>query len=697
MAVGIGQITITHLLDGSHYEEQYASSLSYTEAPDSGWSFSIPAPEANYYIWRKTRKVNADGTYGPWSDAIRITGVIGEKGEAGPSGNPGSIGVNIDSSTIIVSGFDSEGEFGYPTGTIYLGTSRYLLDETSYTVTTSGQGYILANASGLIRFAKLEAETSLNTSSKRMVWRDFNSNVEITSDVVIGRFLVEDLIITNAEITPAMSLEQFVRSQFMEILRNSNADSAQLQALAEAMNIDKIFQSIVAMEAFIKNLWVSRLESEQYTVDPNGYPDTGFHLDGITGVAKIASLMAKNADVFGRFNSDGFRTIDKVTGTTIPSTSIDPTIFKYSEMCELIPTTDSRSSISGTIEDYTFNLATRRNNQRVLLHSLGSASANVSPAGGFSDPKILNRITPIWLFGSLFRVEWSLSYTNNFAQRRLWRSKTGQTAKQMEQDLDYRENIGTSDEPSYIYPEKSEGELWFSGKGSGEYAGSYSINSTRPDFTIWVRNGGLWGSGTATCKYLRVLTNQTFNGLVLTDDNNSYKFVAFQPDAYYLSSSKPFEIDSINQDSSTLKKYCSGSDFYDLFSNVPVGTNSAATGEIKINGKNYVVSRLRKDADRIVFFTGTEEVFVSKFINGTSSGVYTELEIINEVVLGAMDGGIESMWIVPWLHATYDIGQTLKRFRSMYLSNELISGSIQTGPINASTVNANTVYGAVFN
>ena len=70
-------------------------------------------------------------------------------------------------------------------------------------------------------------------------------------------------------------------------------------------------------------------------------------------------------------------------------------------MCELIPATDSRSSISGTIEDYTFNLATRRNNQRVLLHSLGSASANVSPAGGFSDPKILNRITPIWLFESL--------------------------------------------------------------------------------------------------------------------------------------------------------------------------------------------------------------------------------------------------------------------------------------------------------
>ncbi len=62
-----------------------------------------------------------------------------------------------------------------------------------------------------------------------------------------------------------------------------------------------------------------------------------------------------------------------------------------------------------------------------------------------------------------------------------------------------------------------------------------------------------------------------------------------------------------------------------------------------------------------------------------------------------MDGGIESMWIVPWAHATYDIGQTLKRFRSLYLSGEVVSGSVQTGTIGATTVNATTVWGAVAN
>ena len=111
-----------------------------------------------------------------------------------------------------------------------------------------------------------------------------------------------------------------------------------------------------------------------------------------------------------------------------------------------------------------------------------------------------------------------------------------------------------------------------------------------------------------------------------------------------------------------------------------------------MDGTSYTVTRLRKDEDRIVCFTGTQEVHVRKFVNGTSTGVYTDLAITTAVVLGAMDGGIESMWIVPWAHALYDIGQSTKRFRSLYLSGELVSGSVSTGNISSSqTVSASTV------
>ena len=94
---------------------------------------------------------------------------------------------------------------------------------------------------------------------------------------------------------------------------------------------------------------------------------------------------------------------------------------------------------------------------------------------------------------SLFRVEWSLiiRITSLSADSEAKLDKLQSRWKRPR----LSGNIVTSGEPSYIY-EKVKGNFGFSGKGSGEYAGSYSINSTRPDFTIWVRNGdfGKWDS-----------------------------------------------------------------------------------------------------------------------------------------------------------------------------------------------------------
>ncbi len=631
-------------------------------------------------------------------------GVPGETGPQGPSGNPGAIGVNTDGPTILVSGFDADGVFGAPTGIIHTGTSRYRLEATSYTVAASGQGYILACASGAVRFATLVAGTAGATSN--LVWKDFNTGVETTSDAVIGCFTVESGVLSKAEIFPALSPERFIRSHFMEILRDSDATGGQLQDLAAALGADRILQTVVAMEAFIRSLWVSRLQSELFATDAYGYPSTGFCLDGISGIAKIASLMAKNADIAGRFNSDGFRTIDKVAGTVIPVATIPPTIYRYSEMCDLIASTDGRGAVSGTIEGFAFTRATRRLGQRVLLHANGSASDTITAAGGDKDPTILSRVSPLRLFGDSFFVQWNLGYSASFANRKLWRTKPGQTADQVFSDLEYQVNVGTEEAPEYVHPERTAGELWSSGSGSGDYAGSYGIDTARPDITVWVFSGALWGSATASSSYLRVWTNQAFTGLVLTNADAAYSVVAFQPDAFYPSASKAFSVGAVNQDSASMKKYRSGTALYDLFAAIPVGTNSAATGTVLIDGVSYAVTRLRKDEDRIVFFTGTQEVHVRKFISGTSIGAHTDLAITAQIVLGAMDGGIESMWVVPWAHAVYDIGQTAKRFRSMYLSGEMVSGSIQTGSVSASSVSAptvnalgttNKVYGAVFN
>jgi hypothetical protein len=635
------------------------------------------------------------------SAQITITDIHdGEQGPPGPPGDPGALGVNTNLSVISVAGFDSAGTFGAATGIVHVGSSRLTLGATQYTVEQDGYGYILGSASGAVRFARLRAVSDGTTGSHRMAWSEFNTGTEIVADAVVGQFRAEGLKVVMAEMTPARSTGQFLGTNFMEILRNApDGDGEQLVAMAAALGADRVLQTLVAIDAFIRNLWVSRLASESYAVDADGFPDAGFHLDGISGIAKIANLIAKNADIKGMFTSDGFKTLPKVTGATVSTATVPKTIYKYSQMCDLLSAGDELQVLSGTIEGYAFTKANRRVNQRVLLQQTGPVTITVS-AG---QEHIMSRITPSKLFGYNFFCEWHINYTGNVSGRLYLRTRPGQTAAEVSSEWWY--DTGTTENP--VYPNQADMTLR-SYHDSGSYSGSYALSSERPDATVFVYSNAIWGSQDATSNYHKVWTEQAFNGLVLTYNDATSKIVSYQPDAYYLSSSKSFNVESVNQDSASMKKYASGTDFYNLFNALAVGTNSAASGVVNVDGTSHSITRLRKDADKMVFFTGSAEVPVYRFVNGTGVGAYSDLQITTQIVVGAMEGGIESMWMIPWAGSSgvYDIGSTLKKFRSLFLSSELHSASVQTGSLSAAsasvgTINSqgttNKVWGAVFN
>jgi hypothetical protein len=694
MAVAVGQITIASVLDGSRTEFQYAAGASPLVAPSSGWAYGMPAPQAGQYIWRIERTVHADGASGPWGDALRLTG------EMGPRGNPGTLGVNTDLAVISVAGFDDDGAFGAATAVVHIGSSALTLNATQYTVAQDGYGYILGSASTLIQFARLRSESDGSTGSRRMAWREFNTGSEIVADAVVGQFRVAGLRVAMAEMMPPRSTGQFLGTAFMEILRNaSDDDDTELAEMAMALGADRIFQTIVAIDAFIRNLWVSRLESESYAEDGNGFPDSGFHLDGISGIAKIANLISKNADINGTFSSDGFRTLPKVAGASVSTATVPKTIYRYSDMCGLLSSDDGLQVASGTIEGYAFTKASRRVNQRVLLGQTGSTTIAV----GAGQEHILSRIIPSKLFGCNFFCEWHVDYTGNVSGRLYLRTKPGQTAAEVSSEWWY--DADESDNTNYVNQSDMTLKTYHN---SGSYSGSYALTAQRPDATVFVYSNALWGSVDATSNYHKVWTDQTFNGLVLTFDDATYRIVGYQPDAYYLASAKPFSVGAVNQDSASMRQYASGTDFYNLFGALAVGTNSAASGVVNVDGTSHAITRLRKDADKMVFFTGSAEVPVYKFVNGTGVGAYSDLQITTQIVVGAMDGGIESMWMIPWAGSSgvYDIGATTKKFRSLFLSSELHSASVQTGSLSAAsasvgTINAqgttNKVWGAVFN
>lgn len=672
--IASASITISHIADGLTTFYEYAQNSSNTTAPATGWSESPPSAEAGQFIWRREGSALTKDGVTIWH-TICLTGPKGEPGKEGPSGVPGTLGVNTDGSVIQVAGFDSEGVFGANVGIMYIGSQRISVPYNEYEFSGTGGGYIVLTNGNTIEFVKL-IPVGGGAEPYRLAWLDFNSNVEVAPNYVIGRFLIADSVVLEANLNNPLQTETFLKVNLMELLieANESGDMNQLEKIAVAMGADRIFQVLVAQQGFIRSLWVNKLQSDIYSEDINGIPVQGFKMDGDTGQVSITGLIASQAEVSGTFKNQGFKTLEPYDGVNIPTAVIEPTIFKYSEMYDLIPSTDSLQELTGAIEGFSFSQASRRNNQRVLLTSSTSTSSVTVSAG---DRYILKRSLPTDMYGSNYFVEWQVSYNGNMSERMLLRARQGESASKVNNDFYYSIEVenGKDDDGNTtyttIYPNQAEMLLWQAGKGSGSYSGTYSLNSTRNEIVLLVRSYAWWGSATASSSHLNVWTSRKFTGLLLVN-GSTYKEIVNQPNAYYLSSSKSFTVGNTTQDSSSMKKYRSGTNFYDLFTVLPVGAiGSVSAGKIKINGTEYTVAKLQKASDRITFWTDKGEVTVQKYIDGSSTGVYTELAITQSIIFAPIEGGVESMHIIPinGANKTYDIGQSDKRFRGGYFES----------------------------
>jgi hypothetical protein len=492
-------------------------------------------------------------------------------------------------------------------------------------------------------------------SSIKVAFVDFNTYEEIFPDLVIGSFQVNDCIVENAEMLPARNVNDFLNSNMLEILNKGNKED--IKVMAMALGADRVFQTIVAITAFIQDLYVNNVKSKDYYEDSKAFPEEGFWLDGINNIAKIAYLKAKNADIQGTFRNDGFKTLEPVDGTTITRYTTPKSIFKFSDAFELIPNSESLQSISGTFEGNSFTQATRRTGQRILFYRDTTYISLTVKAGSASrSSRILKRYAPMQAFGGSFFVKWNIRYSANFAHRHLMRVPEGMTDSQLKSD--WTNIIGNHD-------------LWDGESGSGTYSGTYTITDTYNEIGVIAHTSAVWGEASASSNLLEVSSSKTFNSAVLVN-GSTYKEVSDQPEKYYLSSSKTFNIGGTTQDSATMKKYVSGTDFYNRFSNLPVGAIGDVTaGQINYNGTLYTLNRIQKTSNSIVMWSGSTQIIVNKFVNGTSTGVYTNLEVTANIVLGKIDGGIETMHVLPFagVNNAYDIGQSSKRFRAGYFYN----------------------------
>lgn len=661
-------ITISHIADGLTTFYEYAQNSSNTTAPATGWSESPPSVEVGQFIWRREGTALTKDEITIWH-TICLTGPKGEPGEEGPSGAPGTLGVNTDGSVIQVAGFDSEGVFGQNVGIMHIGSQRISVPYNEYEFGGTGSGYIVLTNGNTIEFVKL-IPVGGGAEPYRLAWLDFNSNVEVAPNYVIGRFLIADSVVLEANLHTPLQTETFLKANLMELLveANKSGDINQLEKIAVAMGADRIFQILVAQQGFIRELWVNKLQSNVYEENNQGVPIKGFKLDGDTGLASITGLIANQAEITGTFKNQGFKTLEPYAGVSIDVQTIDPTIFKFSEMYELIPSESSLQSLAGTIEGFSFTQATRRSDQRVLLTS-DTDQSYVWMSSGVRT--IVKKSTPTTLFGRSYLIEWHFDGSNFWVSRYLLRVRPTDSNSKIYSDLSHQTTVGDGEEANTYYTYRDDMTLWSGSNGSGTYSGTYSTTSERSSIVTYATTGALWGGSSVYVNYMKVWTGKKFTALVLSD-GSTYKEIVNQPNAYYLSSGKSFSVGSTNQNSATIKKYRSGTDFYNLFGTLAVGAiGSVSSGKIKINGTEYIVNKLQKSSDRITFWTNDGEKTVQMFTNGTSTGVYTELAITSAIVFAPIEGGVESMHILPINGAnnTYDIGQNTKRFRTGYFND----------------------------
>lgn len=265
MPVAIGQLSITHLRDGSTSEDQYAANTFLTVAPSGGWSSAVPSPQSGSYVWKRSRAVHADGTYGPWSNAVRITGAIGEPGvpgeagpagPAGPAGNPGQLGIYADGTTLHVKGYAEDGTLTASQGYIYIGTTRTTVPAYSEALTNYGIGYIAFDGSA-VSFVKMLPDT------ESITWVDYNEPATPADEpyLILGRFNKVDVTITELELIHPIAATTFTRNHFMEILAREGWE--EVNTWGQALGVSQFFQSLATWELFANNIKANHIEISQ--------------------------------------------------------------------------------------------------------------------------------------------------------------------------------------------------------------------------------------------------------------------------------------------------------------------------------------------------------------------------------------------------------------------------------------------------
>jgi hypothetical protein len=270
-ATGKGIVSIT---------QEYYQSDSMLVLEGGSWGESVPAWSNGKYTWTRTRTNFSDSTSAT-TDPVCVTG------PPGVNGNPGQLGIYADGDTLIVKGFAEDGTLTASQGYIYVGDSRITVPAYSQQLTGEGQGYVVWDGTS-VQFTKMQLQSS------SIKWLFYNGDTEFYPSLIIGKFEKDGSDIFNEIILEPLSVDQYNKSHFMEIL--AEHDWNELESWADALGVQQVFRSIAAWQIFTDELiantgFIDKLGTKEITIKENGHitsddfteedgvPTSGFRLD----------------------------------------------------------------------------------------------------------------------------------------------------------------------------------------------------------------------------------------------------------------------------------------------------------------------------------------------------------------------------------------------------------------------------------
>lgn len=317
------------------------------------WSSTIPdQPSDKPYLWKREWIYASEGVDAGWVYYC-VTG------KQGVEGSYNALGYTINGSSITFCGMDTDGKPTLASFRATLGGDVVLFQRKTFTISTDSNGefhdrYFLVaywenttvGALALCYLTPVTETDSDGVASYRMKWVSQDGE-EIATKSIDGKaydpYVLADIrmvsgsaTIKSVTLTIPATLKSYESDYFMSIMSSTDSDMDNINTVAKALGIERVFEKVAALEAFVNQLFANYIKvynsiyggafNKYGTNSTNG---KGFYL-GSNGQFKAIDANLINANVTGSFSSPVFRTVEKNEATssnTITRVSPDANAF----------------------------------------------------------------------------------------------------------------------------------------------------------------------------------------------------------------------------------------------------------------------------------------------------------------------------------------------------------------------------------